>query len=80
MNPVIKILILSTVSFGVAIVLTPFWVRFLEKYKLGKQIRTEGAPIFALLHMKKAGTPTTILLQSFSDRPMSRLDLQPQKR
>ncbi|MDP3963207.1 MAG: phospho-N-acetylmuramoyl-pentapeptide-transferase [bacterium] len=58
MNPVIKILILSTISFAVAIVLTPFWVRFLQRHKLGKQIRTEGAPIFAMLHGKKAGTPT----------------------
>lgn len=58
MNPVIKILILSTISFGVAIALTPFWVRFLASRRLGKQIRTTGAPIFAMLHGKKAGTPT----------------------
>ncbi len=58
MLPVIKILILSTISFAVAILLTPFWLRFLARHKLGKQIRTEGAPIFALFHSKKAGTPT----------------------
>src|SRR5947207_830549 len=58
MNPVIKILILSTLSFGVAITLTPVWLRILTRFKLGKQIRTEGVPIFAMFHNKKAGTPT----------------------
>ena len=58
MAPALKILILATISFIVAITLTPFWQRFLHRYKLGKQIRAEGAPIFALLHNKKAGTPT----------------------
>ncbi|MDO8557614.1 MAG: phospho-N-acetylmuramoyl-pentapeptide-transferase [bacterium] len=58
MLPVIKILILATIAFGVAIIFTPFWLKVLVRYKLGKQIRTEGAPIFALFHGKKAGTPT----------------------
>lgn len=56
---VIKILILSTVSFVAAILWTPFLTHFLYKYKLGKNIRSaENAPIYASLHQKKAGTPT----------------------
>ena len=55
---VIRILSLTSVAFVVAITLTPFWTKVLYKYKLGKQIRTEGAPIFASLHKGKEGTPT----------------------
>jgi phospho-N-acetylmuramoyl-pentapeptide-transferase len=58
MIPITKILILTTSSFIVAIILTPFWLKILTRYRLGKQIRTEGAPIFAQMHAKKAGTPT----------------------
>jgi len=53
-----RILGLAALSFGVAIILTPVWTHFLIKYRLGKQIRTEGAPIFSRLHQKKEGTPT----------------------
>lgn len=56
---IVKILILSTISFMTAILWTPLLTHFLYKYKLGKNIRsTESAPIFARLHQKKAGTPT----------------------
>lgn len=55
---IIRILILTTISFGLAIALTPLLIHFLYKYRLGKQIRFEGAPIFASLHQKKQGTPT----------------------
>lgn len=55
---IIRILILTTISFGLAIALTPLLIHFLYKYRLGKQIRIEGAPIFASLHQKKQGTPT----------------------
>ncbi len=55
----IKILFFASVSFIVAILLTPVLTHFLYKYKLGKQIRTqEAAPVFSKLHSKKAGTPT----------------------
>ena len=37
---------------------TPILTHFLFKYRLGKQIRTEGAPIFAKIHSGKEGTPT----------------------
>lgn len=56
---VIKILILTTISFVVTILWTPILTHFLYKYKLGKQIRDEiSAPIFAKLHQAKIGTPT----------------------
>jgi len=53
-----RILGLAALSFGVAIALTPLWTHFLKKWRLGKQIRNEGAPVFSKLHQKKEGTPT----------------------
>ena len=58
MPEVIRLLILTSVSFLVAFLLTPFLTHFLFKYRLGKQIRTEGAPVFAKIHSSKEGTPT----------------------
>lgn len=55
---VVRIFVVATISFFVAVSLTPLWIKFLQKYKLGKQIRTEGAPIFSSMHKKKEGTPT----------------------
>ena len=55
---VVRILVLTTVSFLTAVALTPVLSHYLYKYRMGKQIRTEGAPVFAQLHAKKAGTPT----------------------
>ncbi len=56
---IIKILILSAISFLIAFFLTPLLTHFLYKYKLGKPIRNTGAtPIFSKLHAHKAGTPT----------------------
>lgn len=56
---IIKILILTTLSTVIAFLITPIITHFLYKYKLGKQIRSEGrAPIFFRLHRKKEGTPT----------------------
>lgn len=54
----IRILSIATFTTIVAVLLTPFWTNFLYKYRLGKQIRTEGVPIFAALHKDKEGTPT----------------------
>jgi len=54
----LRLFILMTVSFVLALLLTPPLIKILEKHKVGKQIRTEGAPIFASLHQKKEGTPT----------------------
>jgi phospho-N-acetylmuramoyl-pentapeptide-transferase len=54
-----KILILSTLSFVVAIAWTPLLTHILYKYRLGKSIRSAvTAPMFAKLHEKKAGVPT----------------------
>lgn len=56
---VIKILVLSTISFVIAFFWTPALTHFLYKYKLGKSIRSaKTAPIYASIHQKKAGTPT----------------------
>lgn len=56
---VIKIFILMSFSFVLAIFLTPILTYFLYKYKIGKQIRDgQETPIFSRLHQKKAGTPT----------------------
>jgi phospho-N-acetylmuramoyl-pentapeptide-transferase len=57
--PVIKVFVLTTLSFLAAMLWTPFLVRFLHKHKLGKQIRdAQQAPIYSELHKKKLGTPT----------------------
>jgi phospho-N-acetylmuramoyl-pentapeptide-transferase len=56
---VTKILFLGTVSFLIAFLWAPVLIRFLNRYGLGKNIRTkEEAPVFAGLHEKKVGTPT----------------------
>lgn len=56
---IIKIFILTTLAFVMAILWTPLLTHFLYKYKLGKQIRdNDSAPIFSELHKKKSGTPT----------------------
>ena len=55
----IKIFILTTLAFVVAMIFTPLLTHFLYKYKLGKQIRSEDeTPVYAKLHKKKSGTPT----------------------
>lgn len=54
-----RIFLLTTISFGVALALTPLLTHFLYTYKLGKGIRdAKAAPIFAAMHQRKAGTPT----------------------
>jgi phospho-N-acetylmuramoyl-pentapeptide-transferase len=55
---VVRIFTVATLGFFIAMVLTPLWTKVLYKYKLGKQLRTEGAPIFNKLHRSKEGTPT----------------------
>ncbi len=58
MGEITRLLILTSVSFLVAFFLTPLLTHFLFKYRLGKQIRTEGVPVFAKIHSSKEGTPT----------------------
>ena len=55
----VRVLILTTIAFLVALAITPFCYQLLKRFGFAKQIRTrEGAPIFSELHSKKAGTPT----------------------
>lgn len=55
---VVRIFVVAALGFFVTLILTPLWMKILYKFKLGKQLRTEGAPIFQELHKKKEGTPT----------------------
>lgn len=56
---IIRILLLSSMSFLLAFLLAPGLVRGLRALKMGKSIRAANdAPVFALLHAKKSGTPT----------------------
>ncbi|MCC7357246.1 phospho-N-acetylmuramoyl-pentapeptide-transferase [Candidatus Uhrbacteria bacterium] len=54
-----RILIISFITFVLGMALAPLIIRLLRKYKLGKQLRdAKDAPVFAALHASKAGTPT----------------------
>lgn len=56
---IIKIFILTTISFVVTILWTPLLTHYLYKYKLGKKIRNESnTPIYSKIHAVKSGTPT----------------------
>lgn len=56
---VIRLLILTGISFTVALSITPLISKLLYKYRAGKQIRTsDQTPVFSSLHQKKEGTPT----------------------
>lgn len=56
---VAKILMLTTISFVVAILWTPVLTNLLYKWKMGKSLRDgDKAPIFRKMHEKKSGTPT----------------------
>jgi phospho-N-acetylmuramoyl-pentapeptide-transferase len=58
-SAVIKVLLLSTLSFMIALAWTPLLTNFLYRHRLGKQIRDNGeTPIFTKFHLKKSGTPT----------------------
>jgi phospho-N-acetylmuramoyl-pentapeptide-transferase len=55
----IRVIILTTIAFLVALALTPLWYRFLKKKKFGKHLRDAAeAPVFHELHKKKEGVPT----------------------
>jgi phospho-N-acetylmuramoyl-pentapeptide-transferase len=55
----IRIIILTTIGFLVALMFTPIWYRFLKKHRFGKHMRSaEEAPVFYELHKKKEGTLT----------------------
>jgi len=53
----------GSLSFVVAMILAPVFIRFLERNKIGQQIRDTSvdgkiSAIFRELHLKKSGTPT----------------------
>jgi phospho-N-acetylmuramoyl-pentapeptide-transferase len=60
LNEAVRVTIMTTVAFAIALLITPLWYKFLVKYKFGKQLR-DGAdtPVFSELHKNKAGTPTS---------------------
>ncbi|MBT3834838.1 phospho-N-acetylmuramoyl-pentapeptide-transferase [Candidatus Peribacteria bacterium] len=58
-----SILVYSVLTFLIGICITPCFVQFLKKNKIGKQLRVEAvdggeATIFRHFHQKKRGTPT----------------------
>lgn len=58
-DELIKIFSLSTIAFLFAIVVTPLLTELLYKFRLGKNIRSDGStPLYSELHAKKKGTPT----------------------
>lgn len=56
---VLRIFIVATISFFVALIITPFWKKVLHKYNFSKKkvAREDVAPIFSRLHQKKQGIP-----------------------
>ena len=56
---IVRVMLLSFVSFILAILATPLLTHFLYKYKLGVSIRDDGStPVYSQLHKNKSGTPT----------------------
>ncbi|MDD3006167.1 MAG: phospho-N-acetylmuramoyl-pentapeptide-transferase [Candidatus Pacebacteria bacterium] len=56
---IVRVFGIASISFAVAMALTPLLTHYLYKYKIGKQIRADGdTPVFTALHEKKRGTPT----------------------
>lgn len=58
-NDVIKVFVITTLSFLVALFWMPYLLSILKKNGIGKSIRDEKVtPVFSQLHKKKEGTPT----------------------
>lgn len=58
-DELIKIFSLTSIAFLFAIIITPLFTELLYRYKLGKNIRSDGStPLYTALHSKKRGTPT----------------------
>ncbi len=56
---VARVIILTGISFLVAMLVTPLWVKLLRKYRFGKQLRSgNDAPVFRELHKNKEGMIT----------------------
>ena len=82
--PLVAILGYACLAFVLGLLLTDPFIRFLHKYRIGKQLRSEtidgrSAEIFQQYHKKKQGTPTmggiliwgSILLTILSSRLLS---------
>lgn len=55
----LKVLMLSAISFAFALGLTPWFEYGLKRFNLGKKIRNDGStPMFSAAHASKQGTPT----------------------
>lgn len=54
---IFKVISSFLISFLLTLSVFPLWYYFLLRYRLGKNIRNSGAPIFQSLHQGKAGTP-----------------------
>ncbi len=55
----LKLLIVSFITFGIGLLLTPPLLKLLQRSSAGKNIRNDGdTPIFSALHAGKQGTPT----------------------
>ncbi len=57
------VLVFGSLSFAVTMALAPIFIKFLEKNRIGQQIRDTSvdgkvSTIFRELHLKKSGTPT----------------------
>ncbi len=60
LEQVVRVIIITTAAFFVALATTPAWLSFLSKHRMQKQIRTSSAaPVYNKFHEKKAGTPTS---------------------
>lgn len=56
---IVRILIVGSVCFVLALLMTPSLIRWLRRNKMGKNIRDKAsAPVMSSLHASKAGTPT----------------------
>lgn len=55
----LKILMLTAISFAFALALTPWFEYALKRFNIGKNIRNDGStPMFSARHASKQGTPT----------------------
>ena len=59
LSQTVRVMVLATVAFLVALAITPLWRKFLAKHGFSKQLReSKDAPVFYELHKKKIGVPT----------------------
>jgi phospho-N-acetylmuramoyl-pentapeptide-transferase len=59
LSQTVRVMVLATISFLVALAVTPLWSKLLSKQGFSKQLReSKDAPVFYELHKKKIGVPT----------------------